>query len=224
MHQQETTPERVILHPANPAKRCIIWLHGLGADGNDFAPIVPELNLSNALNIRFVFPHAPIMPVSVNGGYEMRAWFDIYDTSLTARIDVAGIEASTTLLNHFIAAEVASGIPASHIILAGFSQGAVIALTAGLTYPERLGGIMALSGFLPHPEGVLPRASLANKDIPIFIAHGRQDGILPFGLGEKTAQLLSGEGYPVSWHAYDMAHSVCIEEMGDIGRWVEGVY
>lgn len=208
------------IEPSAAATHTIIWLHGLGADGHDFAPIIPELSLPQSLGVRFIFPHAPIMPVTLNQGYEMRAWFDIYDTSITARIDEQGIDQSVSLLSNIIATQVKEGIPAHRIILAGFSQGAVITLATGLCFPDPLAGIIALSGYLPNADKWLHAASEANRHTPFFIAHGTADPIVPFALGSATNQALTAAGYPVNWHAYNMAHSVCAEEISDIGTWI----
>ena len=222
MNLQEQLDESVEIKPDQAAKHCIIWLHGLGADGHDFVPIVPDLQLPAALAVRFIFPHAPIMPVTINNGYEMRAWFDILDLSFGAKIDEDGISASQKLLENLIEKQIASGIQPENIILAGFSQGGAIALTTGLAYPKRLGGVLALSTFLPLADKVLANAS--NKSLPIFIAHGTQDSVLPFFLGEMTTKTLEQAGYPVSWHSYVMPHSVCAEEIGDISQWIQKVW
>lgn len=217
MKLQEQTIETIEINPDDTATHSIIWLHGLGADGNDFAPIVPELKLSST---RFIFPHAPIMPVTINNGYKMRAWYDIYDAALAAKVDENGIAKSKMVLESLIAREEERGVASEKIILAGFSQGAVIALVTGLGYPKRLGGIMALSGFLPIADKILTDASQANKSTPVFIGHGTDDPILPFELGEATAQLLKNMHYPVTWKSYPMGHSVCAEEIGDIREWL----
>ena len=202
----------------------IIWLHGLGADGNDFVSIVPELKLPLNLPLRFIFPHAPLMPVTINGGYVMRAWYDIRSLTIEDHADQLGIEASTKKLQELIQHEKTLGIPTEKIILAGFSQGAVIALTTGLTYPDRLGGIIALSGYLPHGNQVLQKATTANQTIPIFAAHGREDTIVPYRLGENTSDLLQKNHYRVEWHSYRMPHSVCAEEIRDIADFLKKIY
>lgn len=213
----------VIIEPPLAAKRSVIWLHGLGADGNDFVPIVPELHLPSSLSVRFIFPHAPIMPVTLNNGYEMRSWFDIYSLSRESEVDMQGITASIGTVNQLIAAEVARGIPTQNIVLAGFSQGGVIALLAGLSYPKQLGGILALSTYLPISPVILQNANAANRQIPIFIAHGTQDPVLPYALGEGTAAFLRQAHYPISWHSYPMPHSVCPDEIKDISDWLQTV-
>jgi phospholipase/carboxylesterase len=221
MKSQEQLIECVEITPNGTAKHCIIWLHGLGADGHDFVPIIPNLELPASLATRFIFPHAPIMPVTINNGYKMRAWFDIYEMSFTAKIDEKGILASKTSLERLIQQQIDLGVPSEHIILAGFSQGGAIALTTGLTYSKRLGGIIALSTYLPLPDKILANVNPANKTLPIYIAHGTQDNVLPYFLGESTAKLLEEAGHPVEWHSYNMPHSVCAEEIVDIGNWIK---
>jgi phospholipase/carboxylesterase len=206
-----------------PVNKSVIWLHGLGADGNDFVPIVPELKLPPDLGIRFVFPSAPVMPITLNNGYEMRAWFDIEKLSLSAKIDREGIKKSVIEVEKLIEKELTRGLTTADIFLAGFSQGAAIALMAGLLYPKKLAGLIALSGFLPLAEEVLENASDANGDVPIFIAHGTFDSTLPYFLGESIATILKQGGFPVSWHGYPMAHSVCSEEIRDLSNWLQKI-
>ncbi len=206
------------------ADKSVIWLHGLGADGNDFAPIVPELRMPSRIQARFIFPHAPIMPVTINQGYEMPAWFDIRSSDISDRSDTAGIQRSVGQINGIIQREMERGIDPANIMLAGFSQGAVIALTAGLLYPKRLGGIIALSGLLPNSEAVIQSSAIANRDIPIFIAHGTADGIVPLALGKRAYENLTQAGYPAIWHDYPMAHSVCAEEIRDISDWIQKIW
>lgn len=202
----------------------VIWLHGLGADGNDFAPIVPELNLSPKLPLRFVFPHAPLMPVTINNHYVMPAWYDIHSLATENQVDYEGVEASTKKLLELIAHEESLGIPSEKITLAGFSQGAVIALTTGLTYAKKLAGILALSSYLPKKEEVMQKAEKVNQSTPIFLAHGTEDTVVPYFLGENVYHILQKNNYPVDWHTYRMPHSVCAEEIRDIGKWFESVY
>lgn len=211
----------------NPTKSpigSVIWLHGLGADGNDFVPIVPELNLPESCPLRFVFPNAPSIPVTINNGYIMPAWYDITSLSLDQRADQAGILKSVGQVQQLVEREEKLGIPADKIILAGFSQGAVIALTTGLTFPKRLGGILALSGYLPQPEVVMQKADPLNKATPIFLGHGIQDPVVPLFLGEAINQILTAHHYSVSWHRYMMAHSVCATEIKDIGVWLGKIF
>ncbi len=211
-------------NPATPPVGSVIWLHGLGADGNDFAPIVPELNLPNNLPLRFVFPHAPTMPVTINNGYSMPAWYDIVSFEVDRHADTAGIEASKKHVHALIENEEKLGIPAEKIIIAGFSQGAVMALTTGLTYPKRLGGIIALSGYLPQRDTVLEQASKVNHTIPIFLGHGKEDNVVPWALGDITHQWLQKNHYSVNWFSYLMGHTVCAEEILDIAAWLKRVY
>lgn len=207
----------------HPVKNTMIWLHGLGADGNDFVSFIPELNLPPETNMRFIFPHAPIKAVTINNGYKMRAWYDIYGLSLNERIDTEGITQSVAEIEHLIEREVARGIPTNHIFLGGFSQGAAIALSTGLCYSKPLAGILGLSGYLPIAHELHQKANAANLHTPIFLAHGTQDPIVPFALGQATQQFLAQANYPVSWHTYPIPHSVCPEEITDISRWLQGV-
>jgi len=209
------------INPKSPAKYSVIWLHGLGADGSDFVPIVPELRLPSSYPLRFIFPHAPVMPVTINQGYEMRAWFDIYDLSIAAKIDEAGIANSVATVAKFIQAEQDRGIKSENIILAGFSQGAVIALITVLTHQQKLGGAIALSGYLPLAEKMLQNASSANVNTPIFLGHGTQDPIVPYVLGTATYVALKQANYPVDWHSYPMQHAVCEQEIRDISEWTQ---
>ena len=196
----------------------VIWLHGLGADGNDFAPIVPELRLPKAA-IRFVFPHAPVRPVTINGGMRMRAWYDITDGA-NRREDERGVRASQVLIEVLVGREKERGTKAGRLVLAGFSQGGAIALHTGLRHPERIAGIMALSTYVPVEEKLLPEASTANRDVPIFMGHGSDDPIIPLVRAEQSRNLLKSLGYPAEWHKYAMPHSVCPEELADIGTWL----
>jgi len=199
----------------------IIWLHGLGADGNDFAPIVPELDLPPT-PIRFVFPHAPIQAVTINGGMRMRAWYDILDPAIH-REDERGVRASQALLEALISRENERGTPASRLVLAGFSQGGAIALQTGLRHGERIAGIMALSTYLPLAETLPAEAAAANRDVPVFMAHGAYDPIVPLFRAQESLRLMSSLGYPVEWHEYAMPHSVCPEELADLGAWLRKV-
>ena len=196
----------------------VIWLHGLGADGNDFAPIVSELRLPKAA-IRFVFPHAPVRPVTINGGMRMRAWYDITDGA-NRREDERGVRASQVLIEALIGREKERGTKAGLLVLAGFSQGGAIALHTGLRHPERIAGIMALSTYVPVEEKLSAEASTANRDVPIFMGHGSDDPIIPLVRAEQSRNLLKSLGYPAEWHKYAMPHSVCPEELADIGTWL----
>lgn len=204
----------------NP-RHAVIWLHGLGADGSDFVPVVPELGLDDLPGIRFVFPHAPSIPVTCNDGYVMPAWYDIISLEPDSRrVDETGILHSREALRALIARENQRGIPAERIFLAGFSQGGAVAYTTALTHPEKLAGLIALSTYLPTPQIASTEASAANRDLPIFAAHGTADDIVSPVLGLAARDFLIRNGYRPEWHEYPMPHSVCIEEIVDIGRWL----
>ena len=198
----------------------IIWLHGLGANGNDFAPIIPQLNLPNKLAARFIFPHAPVMPITINQGYPMPGWYDIYSDDIVSGEDEQGIRNTSALIRQMCEQQESLGISSSRIILAGFSQGGAIALHCGLSYPRPLAGIMALSTYLPLHTSFANDASPANQATDIFMAHGSQDTVVATEFGKKSFQLLNNAGYPVHWHEYAMEHSVCPEEIDDIGFWI----
>lgn len=215
---QDQLPPCVEAGPTGAASASIIWLHGLGADGHDFEPIVPELNI--APSVRFIFPHAPQRPVTVNGGYVMRAWYDITSTRIEAEQDAEGIAGSAIQVEALIAREIERGVPAGRIVLAGFSQGGAVALHAGLRYGEALAGILALSTYLPLAEHLSAEAAPANRGTPIFMGHGTADPIVPIALGHASRDRLSGAGYCVEWHEYAMAHSLCPAEIADIGQWL----
>lgn len=219
-----TTPvlEIVEQEPDRPAEAVVVWLHGLGADGHDFASLPPQLGLSADLAVRFVFPHAPIIPVTLNMGMRMRAWYDI--ASLDARgQDEPGIRRSMGLVQELIAREIERGVPSSRIVLAGFSQGAAMALFTGLRHPAPLAGLIGLSGYLPLHEALPAEAQAANLDTELLLAHGRHDDVVPYALGERSATMLRSAGYRVDWHEYAMAHQVCLEEVQEIGRWLNRI-
>jgi phospholipase/carboxylesterase len=201
-------------------RAAVIWLHGLGADGHDFEPIVPELGMPAAPAVRFVFPHAPLQPVTINGGAVMRAW---YDVAADGRQDAAGVRASQTRVEALVARERARGVAPRSVVLAGFSQGGAMALQTGLRHPERLAGIVALSGYLPLPESVADEVSQANRGVPIFMAHGTQDPVIPLSWATRSRDRLAALGYAIEWHEYRMPHSVCAEEIADIGGWLRTV-
>jgi len=204
----------------------IIWLHGLGADGNDFVPIVREADLSAAPPVRFVFPHAPMRPVTINNGSVMRAWYDVtYDDleGRSRRPDEAGVRASQEAIGKLIARETGRGIATERIVLAGFSQGGAIALQTGLRHPQQLAGMMALSTYLPLAETVAHEAAPVNARTPIFMAHGTHDPVVPYAMGSGSRELLGKMGYDVEWHEYPMQHSVCLEETRDIAAWLRRV-
>ena len=196
----------------------MIWLHGLGADGHDFEPIVPELELPSMPAVRFIFPHAPVRPVTINGSAKMRAWYDIDPRAPLA--GEADIRASAAAIEELIDEQVAQGIATKRIVLAGFSQGGVIALQLGLRYREPLAGIMALSTYLHDPEHVIDGISLENAGIPIFMAHGLMDPMIAITRAITSREALRALDYQIEWHEYAMAHSVCLEEIKDIGRWL----
>ena len=207
---------------ANP-EYAVIWLHGLGADGSDFVPVVPELGLAESPAVRFIFPHAPYMPVTCNGGYVMRAWYDIISLDSTSRrIDEAGIIASREAVRRLIERENGRGIPVDRIFLAGFSQGGAVAYTTALTHPEKLAGVIALSTYIPSLALLTEDSAEANRDIPIFAAHGTADDVVSPTLGLAARNLLTERGYAIEWHEYPMPHSVCLEEVWAIGRWLGG--
>jgi len=210
---------------SNPAAS-VIWLHGLGADGGDFVPVVQELGLSQAPPIRFIFPHAPMQPVTINNGYVMRAWYDVSYGDLEGKsrqADEQGVRASQAAIGELIEREADRGISNENIVLAGFSQGGAIALQTGLRYPRRLAGVLALSTYLPLAESFAQEAAPANAKTPVFMAHGAQDPVVPYAMGSKSKELLGKMGYSVEWHEYPMQHSVCLEEIQDIGAWLKRV-
>jgi len=220
---QNTTLEFIEVNPASAANASVIWLHGLGADGHDFASIVPEMNLPDAKAIRFIFPHAPYRPVTLNQGYQMRAWFDIHGLQLTSKEDEQGIRQSELLIHDLIEHEQQRDIQPENIILAGFSQGAALAIHTGLRYPKRLGGIIALSAFLPLANSLATEVSNANQNIPIMMGHGTMDPMVSIKYGEMTRDYLQTHGYSVDWHVYPMQHQVCHEEIQDISHWLQKI-
>lgn len=202
-------------HPAHS----VIWMHGLGADGNDFVPIIGDLELS-AVAVRFIFPHAPTRPVTINGGYVMRAWYDIGYEDLSLKEDEKGVRASQAAIEALIDREHTRGVAHDKIVLAGFSQGGAIALQTALRYVHRLAGVIALSTYLPLPDKVEAERQLSNRNTPIFMAHGTEDPIVPLKLAQASCSRLINLGYPVQWHEYDMPHSVCPEEIAQIGAFL----
>ena len=213
--------ETIEIETAPSPQSAVIWMHGLGADGHDFAPIVRELDLSGCTGIRFVSQHAETMPVTINNGYVMRAWYDILGMDLVRREDAQGLRTSQQRIDDLIAREIARGIPAERIVLAGFSQGCAMALQTGLRYPQRLAGLMCLSGYLPLADTIADERHAANQDTAIFMAHGRGDGVVLINRAEASRDLLQQLGYHVEWHEYMMQHSVCAEEVDDISRWLQ---
>jgi len=212
--------EAIVLEPAATANAAVIWLHGLGADGHDFEPIVPELRLPRDHGIRFIFPHAPVRPITINGGMMMRGWYDVVGADLTQREDESGIRDSAGILNDYIVREIGAGIDPGRIVVAGFSQGGAIALFAALRNAEPLAGIMGLSTYLPLPGTLAREGSSANARVPIFMAHGAFDPIIPVQHGQRSAVVLSERGHQVQWKTYSMPHSMCAEEINDIAVWL----
>ena len=201
----------------------IVLMHGLGADGNDFVPIAQELDLASVGPVRFVFPNAPVMPVTLNGGYQMPAWYDIYGPNLVQREDEAGLRRSQASIETLIAKEKARGIRADRIVIAGFSQGCAMALMTGLRHPEKLAGIVGLSGYLPLAATLAAERHAANQDTPIFLAHGSADPVVQPARAGASRDALAALGYHVAWHEYPMAHSVCMEEIADLNAWLARV-
>ncbi len=210
---------------ANP-QASVIWMHGLGADGNDFVPVVPEFGLAGAPHIRFVFPHAPMQPVSINNGYVMRAWYDVKWGDLeghSKQADEPGVRSSQAAIGRLIEREISRGVSADKIVLAGFSQGGAVALQTGLRYPQQLAGVMALSTYLPLAESLAQEATAENHKTPVFMAHGTQDGVVAYEMGTRSRDALVQAGYGVEWREYPMAHSVCLEEFAHIGDFLKRV-
>jgi len=215
--------ETIVTETHAPITASVIWLHGLGADGYDFAGISSQLQLPAELGIRFIFPHAPVRPVTINNGLAMRAWYDIYSLNNLQHEDRTGIQVSEQAVRQLIQQQQAAGIPSTRIILAGFSQGGAIALHTGLRYPARLGGIMGLSTYLPLIPHFIDEAHVENRPTSVFLAHGEYDEMLPLILGEKTRDYLQQAGYSVEWHSYPMSHQVCPLEIADISRWLQRI-
>src|SRR4051812_9013513 len=218
--------ESIEIETADKPTAAVIWMHGLGADGNDFVPLGQGLGLGGVPPIRFVFPHAPMQPVTINNGYVMRAWYDIKSGDLeggSRQADEKGVRASQAAIEALIERETAGGIASDKIVLAGFSQGGAVALQTGLRHRRRLAGVMALSTYLPLAESFEAEASDENRKTPVFMAHGRQDGVVPYEMGSRSRELLVLRGYDLEWHDYPMQHSVCVEEIEDIGVWLTTV-
>ncbi len=213
--------ETIIIETSQPIQQSVIWLHGLGADGHDFAPIVPELNIPNT---RFIFPHAPHQAITMNNGYEMRAWYDLYGLTLQTKQDEAGMRAMQQEIESLIEAEIKQGISADKIVLAGFSQGGAMAFFTGLRYPKKLAGILALSTYVSLKEKLADEAHKANKNTPIFMAHGSFDSIITLDTCLVSRRLLEDLDYRIEWHEYPMPHSVCSEEIEDIARFLKQVF
>jgi len=215
--------ECIEMNPETEPAYVVIWLHGLGADGHDFEAIVPALQLPAALPIRYVFPHAPMRPVTVNMGMVMRAWYDILEMDVSRKVDTGNIATSSDQLKDLIQRELNAGIPSDRIVLAGFSQGGAIALHTALRYPEPLAGILALSTYLPTIESLAAERSDANRNLPIFMVHGEHDPVIPIVHAEDTREQLTRLGYAIQWRVYPMEHQVCNDEVGDIRTWMLAV-
>jgi phospholipase/carboxylesterase len=221
-----TTPTLLdcVEHETGPQPtHSVLWLHGLGADGHDFAPIVPELRLPASMAVRFIFPHASIQPVTINGGMAMRSWYDILTPNLVKREDEAGIRASEQAIQALIARENARGVPTSRIVLAGFSQGCAMTLHTGIRLKEKLAGLMGLSGYLPLIDMAAQERHSANATTPIFLAHGTHDPVVTLERAEASRAKLAELGYSVQWHTYPMPHSVCAQEIDDISSFLQSV-
>ena len=213
----------VEIAPTGSVRSSVIWMHGLGADAHDFEPIVPELRLPEALGVRFVFPNAPVRPVTINNGMRMRAWYDVLSLDLPRQEDPEGVYASERAIDALLEREKQRGVSAERIVLAGFSQGGAMALHTGLRYPERLAGILALSCYLPLTSRLNNERRPANQTTPIFMAHGDYDAVIPMRYGQQSAETLEGLGYPVEWSDYGMGHEVCWQEIRDIAEWLQRV-
>ena len=215
----------VVIEPARSASAAVVWLHGLGADGHDFEPVAAELGRGGLDDVRYVFPHAPMLPVTINGGMTMRAWYDISGTELQrgTETDENGVRESAAIARALVDEQVDLGIAPSRIVLAGFSQGGAIALFAGLRLPFRIAGILALSTYLPVAESLSTQADAENRDVPIFLGHGSHDPVVALALSERSREVMAHLGYVVETHTYPMAHSVCPEEIRDIGNWLSRV-
>jgi len=220
MTKQTTLLDRITIEPKTTATACVIWLHGLGDSGAGFAPVVPVLNLPKDHTIRFIFPNAPKQPVTINNGFVMPSWYDINDNDLHNRADMTGVLASEVLVRALINEQINNGIEASNIVLAGFSQGGVMSLFAGLRFEEKLAGILALSCYLPIKDQLPNELSPANQNTPILQHHGEQDNVVPLSSGKMANELMQNNGYTAQWKTYQMPHSVLPEQLNDIGIWL----
>lgn len=213
----------VEINPTTTPTACVIWLHGLGDSGHGFAPIVPELKLPSSLAVKFIFPHAPERPITINGGMRMRAWYDIKSMDFDSRADLAGVQESAEQVEQLIQAQIDNGIPANRIVLAGFSQGGVIALHIAPRIKHKFAGVLALSTYMCEPTLLVNDAQNTNKTTPIMMAHGEQDEVVPVFMGNAAFEVLKGNGFDVSWQTYMMQHNVCMEELNDISAWLQKV-
>lgn len=218
---QENEGTLVTVEPQGDVKACVIWLHGLGADGFDFKPIVPYLKLPEDAGVRFLFPHAEVMPVTVNGGMPMRAWYDILEMNIDRKVDKASLLKSSERIARLIEEQIQEGIPAEKIILAGFSQGGAVAYQTALCFPKRLAGLVTLSTYMATEEEISSGRSVENQDIPVWIAHGSYDDVVPLQLGEQARDKLKSMNYSPVWTTYPMGHEVVIEQIEALGRWLQ---
>jgi phospholipase/carboxylesterase len=216
--------DSIVIETQENPDAAVIWLHGLGADGNDFVPIIDQLQLPSHLAIRFVFPHAPVRPITINQGYQMPGWYDISSMSIVDKEDEPGIKESSAILQQLCEEQEAAGIDASRIVVAGFSQGGAIAVHCGVRYPKPLAGIMALSTYLAIPDTLEQELSDCASEVPVFMAHGRQDEVVAYEYGKKSQALLESTGLSVEWHEYDMGHAVCTEEIMHIREWLTSLF
>jgi phospholipase/carboxylesterase len=215
--------ESLEIETAPDPDAAVVWMHGLGADGHDFEPIVPELRLPATARVRFVFPHAPLRPVTINQGHVMRAWYDVRALAGVRREDEAGVRQSARQIEALLARERERGIAPRRIVIAGFSQGGAMALHVGVRYPDRLAGILALSCYLPLADALDAERSPANRDVPIFWAHGLHDPMIPLAMAEQGREQVAARAYQIEWHQYPIPHSVSAEEIADVARWLERV-
>ena len=215
--------DAIEIETAPGADAAVIWMHGLGDDGKGWSEVVPALNLPKALAIRFIFPHAPVIAVTINNGMRMRAWYDIRQANLNERADVSGVRQSQAHVETLIAREATRGVAPRRVLLAGFSQGGAIALYAGVRHAERLGGLIGLSSYLIDADRVAVEASAANRDVPVFMAHGTRDGVVQFAWAERSRDALRAGGWPVEWHAYPIEHSAVVEEIVAVGEFIQKV-
>ncbi len=215
--------DSIIIETQPDPDSAVIWLHGLGADGNDFVPIIEQLQLPSQMAIRFIFPHAPVRPITINQGYQMPGWYDISSLSIVDQEDESGIKESSAILKQLCEEQEAEGISSSNIIVAGFSQGGAIALHCGCRYPRPLAGIMALSAYVPLPDTLADEISDNAIETPVFMAHGRQDDVVAYEYGMQGKELLDENNIDVHWHEYDMGHAVCGEEIQHIRQWLMDV-
>ena len=215
--------DRITIEPSTTATACVIWLHGLGDSGAGFAPVVPLLNLPQNHTIRFVFPHAPVRPVTINNGWPMPAWYDILSIDIERKIDEDSLMVSVEQVNALITREIARGIQPERIILAGFSQGGAVAYHTALCYPQRLGGLVVLSTYIATSQQIRKDKTAANAKLPIWLAHGVMDDVVPYSLGEQAVLELEQHGYEPEWHNYPIAHEVSPEELNELGHWITQV-